>query len=385
MHTELIKHNLKEDGEDNIFDTAGMAICLGVVQNYTFEQAAPKSPWKLVRKETPDEDALYGGFAGGGDDAASAQMVEGLLLTKKACMDFAEELQVEISEVMYARVHEASGEEIADEFCSQAVKPVKKERTQKYVPAASPMERQKHDPSALMADMLKTRDTSGAISEMLETEASFPERMLDAPLQAVIGQAVEQVECQVCKVAVRQAHARVKEVEKTPAFKDRWQRQSLVAEAVNFICHGKDHAKLQAGFYPTVPGNPPEWAQAYHILKQEGRFKLRKGKLSIAQMKTLAEQPRKSGAKSDDDEGEGEEEREEEEDWERSRAKHEYEVMKQAIIRTACKQAIDQRLDTDDGDLSELLLEKRGEDAKVAARAYCAPVCAAGKTGPDEL
>ena len=29
-----------------------------------------------------------------------------------------------------------------------------------------------------------------------------------------------------------------------------------------------DHAKLQAGFYPTVPGNPPEWAQNYQILKQ---------------------------------------------------------------------------------------------------------------------
>ena len=29
-----------------------------------------------------------------------------------------------------------------------------------------------------------------------------------------------------------------------------------------------DHAKLQAGFYPTVPGNPPEWAQNYQIFKQ---------------------------------------------------------------------------------------------------------------------
>lgn len=153
MHTELIKHNLKEDGEDNIYDTAGMAICLGVVQNYTFEQTTPKSRWKLKRKETPDEDALYGGFAGGGDEAASAQMVEGLLLTKKACMDFAEELQMEISEVMYARVHEATGDEIADDFCPQAVKPVKRERTQKYVPAASAAERQKQgDTSALMAE-----------------------------------------------------------------------------------------------------------------------------------------------------------------------------------------------------------------------------------------
>jgi hypothetical protein len=103
MHTELLKHKMKEDGEDNIYDTAGMAICLGVVQNYTFEQDTARKVWKLIRKENPDEDALFGGFAGAnGDEEASARMVEGLLLTKKACMDFAEELQLEISEVCIA-------------------------------------------------------------------------------------------------------------------------------------------------------------------------------------------------------------------------------------------------------------------------------------------
>jgi len=60
---------------------------------------------------------------------------------------------------------------------------MQKEKQGKYVPAATPQERSKEDPSALMQDMLKTRDTSGAISEMLEMEASFPERMLDPPLQ----------------------------------------------------------------------------------------------------------------------------------------------------------------------------------------------------------
>jgi len=103
MHTELLKHKMKEDGEDNIYDTAGMAICLGVVQNYTFEQDTARKVWTLIRKENPDEDALFGGFAGAnGDEEASARMVEGLLLTKKACMDFAEELQLEISEVCFA-------------------------------------------------------------------------------------------------------------------------------------------------------------------------------------------------------------------------------------------------------------------------------------------
>ena len=38
MHTEVIKHRIKDGGEDGIWETAGMAICLGVVQNYTFQE-----------------------------------------------------------------------------------------------------------------------------------------------------------------------------------------------------------------------------------------------------------------------------------------------------------------------------------------------------------
>eukprot|EP00277_Geminigera_cryophila_P002347 CAMPEP_0179426154 /NCGR_PEP_ID=MMETSP0799-20121207/12577_1 /TAXON_ID=46947 /ORGANISM="Geminigera cryophila, Strain CCMP2564" /LENGTH=450 /DNA_ID=CAMNT_0021200867 /DNA_START=50 /DNA_END=1402 /DNA_ORIENTATION=- len=379
MHGELIKHSMREDGEDNIYDTAGMAICLGVVQNYTFEHASAKSPWKFMRKQQTDEereDALYGSFAGAnGDDSAS--IIEGLMLTKKACMDFAEELQLEISEVMYARVHQASADDIADDFCPTAVKPVKKEKQGKYVPAATPQERSKEDPSALMQDMLKTRDTSGAISEMLEMEASFPERMLDPPLQKELGVAVEQLVCQVCKVAVRHAHAKVKEVEKTPAFKDRWQRQSLVAEAVNLICHGKDHATLAAGYYPSVPGNPPEWANDYYLSKQDSQYRLSKSKPSVSAMRAVVEKTQPMSETGSEDEPAT--------DWEQSRGKHEYDVVRKAVIRTACKQAIDQRLDTDEGDLSELLLENRKGDAKQAAKLYCTPLCHSNKAANDEL
>ena len=34
MHIEVLKHNLKKDGEDDVYETVP-AICLGVVQNYT--------------------------------------------------------------------------------------------------------------------------------------------------------------------------------------------------------------------------------------------------------------------------------------------------------------------------------------------------------------
>jgi hypothetical protein len=35
------------------------------------------------------------------------------------------------------------------------------------------------------------------------------------------------------------------------------------------------------------------------------------------------------------------------------------------------------RLDTEDGDLSQLLLETRSGDAKAASKQYCQPLCAA--------
>jgi hypothetical protein len=36
MHTELLKHDMRKQGEDDIYETAGMAICMGVVRNYTY-------------------------------------------------------------------------------------------------------------------------------------------------------------------------------------------------------------------------------------------------------------------------------------------------------------------------------------------------------------
>lgn len=84
MHTELVKHKMKDEGEDNIYDTAGMAICLGVVQRYTFDKD-DTGVWKLLKKnktDDDDEDDMFGGMPEGGN---SQQVVEGLLLTKKVC------------------------------------------------------------------------------------------------------------------------------------------------------------------------------------------------------------------------------------------------------------------------------------------------------------
>jgi hypothetical protein len=50
MHIEILKHNLRQAGEDDIYETVP-AICLGVVQNYTFEApASATSDWLLQIK-----------------------------------------------------------------------------------------------------------------------------------------------------------------------------------------------------------------------------------------------------------------------------------------------------------------------------------------------
>ncbi len=33
------------------------------------------------------------------------------------------------------------------------------------------------------------------------------------------------------------------------------------------VCHGKDYDKLVQGYYPAVPGNPPEWADEWDVSK----------------------------------------------------------------------------------------------------------------------
>ena len=49
MHIEILKHELHDDGEINILETAEMAVCLGVVQNYTMSKVSDEQwcrPWR---------------------------------------------------------------------------------------------------------------------------------------------------------------------------------------------------------------------------------------------------------------------------------------------------------------------------------------------------
>ena len=84
MHTEVIKHRIKDGGEDGIWETAGMAICLGVVQNYTFQEQA-SGKWAMIfnPKSDDDEDGGFFGTSGGKTPEEQAKIVQGLLLTKE--------------------------------------------------------------------------------------------------------------------------------------------------------------------------------------------------------------------------------------------------------------------------------------------------------------
>jgi hypothetical protein len=60
MHGEIHKHDLKKDGEDDVYETVP-AICLGVVQNYTYtaKEAGSSSSWLLVHTVRPNTQHNY--------------------------------------------------------------------------------------------------------------------------------------------------------------------------------------------------------------------------------------------------------------------------------------------------------------------------------------
>lgn len=51
MHGETLKHTFKKNGEEQIYDTAEMAVCLGVVQNYSMTKV-PSIPRDFPPRNT---------------------------------------------------------------------------------------------------------------------------------------------------------------------------------------------------------------------------------------------------------------------------------------------------------------------------------------------
>jgi len=372
MHGEIHKHQLTDDGEEKIYDTSEMAVCLGVVQNYTFTKTAGKSGgtiWKMMKKdkkEDEDEDAEWEAVA------QDPSLLDGMMLTKQACFDFCEEVQMEISEEMYARTNKESAQQIADSFCPVLLKNKKNEdkgRNKKpYEPVKeSAWDDPSSDPTAKMQQFLKERDRGGAINELLELEAFTPEKMLDEELQVEVHRGERDLKCAVCEVAVKVAANRAEKLRQTPQYKDKWQRESLVTDIIVRVCHGDDYERLQQGFYPEVPGNPPKWADNWEIEKgPQGKWSMKRAK-----KKSKPARP------------EGEEEMEEEEPQEVAEGEpdaHQMKIMRNAMISLACKAAVDNRLSEDDGDLAELLVDHGDrKTGKELAKEFCRPMCDTGK------
>lgn len=92
IHSEIHRHALRKDGEDDIYETVP-AICLAIVQNYTLAQSkAPARGWQLVKRTTRLDD----------DENPDPASFAHLMTLKKICEAFTEELQQELSELMCA-------------------------------------------------------------------------------------------------------------------------------------------------------------------------------------------------------------------------------------------------------------------------------------------
>eukprot|EP00936_MAST-01D_sp_MAST-1D-sp1_P000212 g212.t1 len=289
MHVEIHKHNLRDEakGEDDIFDTVP-AICLSVVQHYTF-----------TRTNDDKSSGENWAFAPLPKSQSDTQLpdIQALLLTKHACEAFVDEWQQEISEHMYRHVLSKSDEYIAEQLCEKFIRigkpaPAPASAHQPIVSAQKPelkytpkREAQHHPGSSTLpggsrADidsssfdtLLAKYDTDGSLASLLEQERTAPELNLPQSHQAEVHAASQQhsLRCDVCAIATRQAYwgARHATHYAPDGARDRQHgalrdENALVARA-SALCVGQ---LLDEGQMPRQPGNPPEWASGYSIVQ----------------------------------------------------------------------------------------------------------------------
>ena len=184
MHTEIHKHSLKKNGEDDIFETVP-AICLAIVQNYTLTKTpAPSSSWTLLKraKKLDDEE----------DGMPDPKSFEHIMTLKKACEAFTDDFQLELSELMYKDTYRKDPDTIIDEFCSMPAiqkKPKKPTAPKKRPPTPPSAPKRRTEPRELpppppgqmpgMDELLAKYDTDGSISNLIEMERENPEAMLE--------------------------------------------------------------------------------------------------------------------------------------------------------------------------------------------------------------
>ena len=201
MHTEIHKHSLRKNGEDDIYETVP-AICLAIVQNYTLTKTA-SSTWELLKRATKLDDD-----EGGMPDPESFKHI---MTLKKACEAFTEDFQQELSELMYKDALAKDPETIIDEFCLPLASLKKPKRTttpKKRAPASPspPKSRKGSEPPAAagppsMDDLLKKYDTDGSISNLIELERENPEAMLEPDDLAKVQAGSREIRCDAREIA----------------------------------------------------------------------------------------------------------------------------------------------------------------------------------------
>ena len=113
MHTEIHKHSLKKNGEDDIYETVP-AICLAIVQNYTLTSTpAPSSSWTLLKRAKKLDDEADDG------EMPDPESFKHIMTLKKACEAFTDDFQQDLSELMYKETYRKDPEAIIEEFCGQ--------------------------------------------------------------------------------------------------------------------------------------------------------------------------------------------------------------------------------------------------------------------------
>eukprot|EP00756_Hemistasia_phaeocysticola_P060162 Hpha_TRINITY_DN3787_c0_g1::TRINITY_DN3787_c0_g1_i1::g.23885::m.23885 len=361
MHTEITKHDLRKGGEEDIFETAGMAICLGVVQNYIFEERKG-GRWALRAKTAAEKEAEEEGGLG-------SMRLEGMLLVKEACFAFCDELQQEISEKTYTGLGQGkAAEDIATDFCVDSVlSPAPKKKAKAKPKAASKEEKAKRAKKAAAdaegfgaeglgeagtqeqyESFLKKMNMDGSISELLRTDRENPALLLPEEDQEEVRQATAQLQCAVCKVGVKQ----VKQIADSDPLVAR--DEAKLWEHAKLSFHGQEMTDESADATMNyVPGNPPSWAESYAVRKGS------KGKWELRRLRSGESLVAEGG------------------DMYTARVK------RNTIVGRAAKQVWLQAEESD-SDLAELMVSHKGWDAKKLSASFCKSVCKSTETS-DEL
>jgi len=369
MHVEIHKHNLKKNGEDDIYETVP-AICLAIVQNYTLTATpAPSSSWTLVKRAKKLDDEAEE------DGPPDPEAFKHIMKLKKACEVFTDDFQQELSELMYKETYRKDPESIIEEFCEQpgvrkkykaekggrkrqpGEKPKKAKSTEQRKKEWAEPKSSEDGAMPSMDDMLRKYDTDGSLSNLIEMERENPEAMLEPKDLAEVEKGSEQIRCDVCRAISKVTLMRAK---KARALRD----ETQLTELVQHVCVGTPVSAdgvYHNNEYPKYPGNPPLWGEMYTVKepKEEG------GSWRMLKLKKGAPIEEKSQGAGD--------------------VRYNYMVMKHSMISRSCKAVVAEL----EPDLPEVIYSKSSPEwtAKTLGEAYCAEVCAGQGDGAakDEL